>query len=567
MQRHYSLSGHFLILAGLYLTLLPTPKRRMFSWAVLLVIAALIHPYLLVMLFVLWGADCVDRLIRSHLQIKIFLSLVLEGLVILVSVSLACWQVGYFSIGTGIISLGYGEYRMNLLSVLDSQGFSHLLPGIPKNGNGFEGFNYLGLGVILLGCSILFYALPTSFTKITRLIFQALQKWPALLFATLLLTVFAITHLVSIASFEYVIDLPTVFIERANIFRASGRMFWPVYYLLIFAILYLVIRFFSARVTIFLLTLAFLIQFIDTSKVWLDFRAKNSISPSAMWPTSMVDPFWNTAALNYQKVRVLMPGNSEPHWQEIAGYASTYDMPTDAVYLGRIGSAALERANQKAKTAMLTGRYDPNALYFIEENTLSVDGQNPLMYVNTQKDLLARVNGFTILAPNWKTCIDCAPVTSEIAAQDPLMVFGKRAIFGRDIFQSKLYLGEGWSGPEDAGVWSDGKESTLTIPIQSGQIRQIEIEAFPFIHPLHVDQTFEVQINGVPISTVTLNGSSNARFTLDIPQKLLAQLPAGRQLLTLQFHFLNPVSPKQLGLGSDVRMLGFQIRAMTITQK
>jgi len=567
MQGHYSLSGHFLILAALYLVLMPSSRRRTVYWTVLLVIAALIHPYLLVMVGALWCADCVDRLIQTGWSVKclwLFLSLLLEGAIIFSLVFLAGWQAGYFAASSDLISSGYGEYRMNVLSIIDPHGFSYLLPDLAKNGNSFEGFNYLGLGVILLGCSILFYALPTSFTKCTQLIFRGIGKWPALALGLLCLTAFAITHLVGIGSFEYILNLPQSIINIANHFRASGRMFWPAYYLLILTILYFVIRLFSTRVTIILLTLAVLIQYIDTSKMWLDLRAKYSAPPSTAWPSPITDSFWQAASLQYKQVRVLMPSNSEQHWQEIASYASAHQMPTDATYLARVSNSALKKAEQTAKTAILTGNYDLQTLYFIVGPTLSANDQQPLIYVNAQKDLLARVDGFAVLAPNWKTCVACPAVTSEITAQDPSMVFGQRVIFGRDVFQTKLYLGDGWSAPEDAGVWSEGLDSTLTVPVKNGRIQKIMIEAFPMIHPLHIEQAFEVKMNGMPVSTVTLSGSSNAQFIIEIPEKLRAQLPRSRQLLTLQFHFLNPVRPIDLGLGDDTRRLGFQLRAMTI---
>lgn len=567
MQGHYSLSGHFLILAALYLSLMPSLKRPILYWALLLTIGALVHPYILVMLMSLWGANLVDRFIRARLSLSLLPSLFIETLLILALVLLTCWQIGYFSIGPGIISQGYGDYRMNVLSIIDPQGFSYVLGNIPKNGNGFEGFNYLGLGIIFLACAVLLYGLLTNPTKLFGLVFRVIAKWPVLFIACLCLTVFAITHIVSIGSYEYLVDLPTVVINATNLFRASGRMFWPVYYLLILASLYLALRLFNARVIIILLGIALLIQYVDGSKVWLRLRAQYSVPASASWPSPMTNEFWGAASSMYRQVRVLMPGNSEPHWQEIASYASVHHLPTDAVYLGRIGSLALQGAVQNAKTAMITGRYDPNTLYFIVGSALSIEGRRPLLYANAQKDLVAHIDGFTILAPNWKSSANYTPVNLEIKADDPLMPFDQRILFGHDYFQTQLYLGDGWSRPEVPGVWSEGGSSTLTIPVKNGQIRQLLVEAFPMIHPLHTVQTFDVKVNGVTVKTVTLSGESNGRFTIDIPENLAAQLPNGRQLLSLQFDFLNPVSPRKLGLGEDVRMLGFQLRAMTIIAK
>ena len=564
MQGHYSLSGHFLILAALYLALMPSLQRRIIYWAVLLVMAALIHPYLLVMVGALWCADCLDRLIHAGWSLKclwFFLSLFLEGTIIFGLVFFACWQAGYFAVISDLISSGYGEYRMNVLSIIDPQGTSYLLPDLAKNGNSFEGFNYLGLGVILLGCSILFYALPTSFAKCTQLIFRGIGKWPALALGLLCLTAFAITHLVGIGSFEYNISLPQSIINIANHFRASGRMFWPAYYFMILTILYFVIRLFSTRVAIILLTLALLIQYIDASKMWLDLRAKYSAPPSTAWPHSMTDSFWNRAGLQYKKVRWIMPGNRSENWQAIASYAATHGMATDAVYLARTNTIALSDAQKKARETLLSGNYEADSLYFLDESILPQAALN----FDSQRDLFAKIDGFYIIAPRWK-CSTCQAEKGEMNIANFLpapLALGERLVFKKNR-PGLEYLGGGWSLQEDWGTWSDGAKAMIILPVNSALAKTILIEARPLLYAAHHQQVIQASINGVTANKVTLTVNAPTQFAIAIPLAVQEQLRSKTKLMILKLQFPDAVRPMDIGMGEDSRILAIGLISLVV---
>lgn len=66
------------------------------------------------------------------------------------------WGAGYFMLKAGVQSGGFGFYRMNLLSLLDSNGvWSQLLPDLPNMPGDYEGFSFLGIGLILLAAAAL----------------------------------------------------------------------------------------------------------------------------------------------------------------------------------------------------------------------------------------------------------------------------------------------------------------------------------------------------------------------------------------------------------------------------
>ena len=95
---HLSLGGHFFILAALYLVFHPRLERRRLAWALLLAATALVNPYLLAMVALLWLADLVGKSVRRKLPIR---EGTIELTVILSVIGIVCWQAGYFSVGAG----------------------------------------------------------------------------------------------------------------------------------------------------------------------------------------------------------------------------------------------------------------------------------------------------------------------------------------------------------------------------------------------------------------------------------------------------------------------------------
>ena len=66
------------------------------------------------------------------------------------------------------------------------------------------------------------------------------------------------------------------------------------------------------------------------------------------WDISMKHPFWKEAAQRYDKVRWVKPTNIPPKWIDIASYAATNKMGTDAVYLARVSVDAVVKAQEEA---------------------------------------------------------------------------------------------------------------------------------------------------------------------------------------------------------------------------
>jgi hypothetical protein len=115
----------------------------------------------------------------------------------------------------------------------------------------------------------------------------------------------------------------------------------------------------------------------------------------------------------------------------------------------------------------------------------------------------------------------------------------------------------GWSDPEPWGVWSDGAEAMLQFDPPEG-VEAVEIELSPFVpdqaHPLEMTLCPRA---GSPLESASFEFHSGEAVVIEVP------VPPGGGTVELLFRFPQRVSPHQLGLGDDQRLLGVGLRRLT----
>lgn len=545
MGGHLSLSGHFLILAALYLALRPGLQKRRLAWGVLLAATALVHAYLLAMVALIWLADLASQAIKGRLSRR-DAWIELGGLFLLVA--FCCWQAGYFSVGGGTVAGGFGLYRLNVMSLVNPSGWSYTLRDMPQGPGDYEGFNYLGLGVLLLAiCAGV--ALLQGNTGLAN----AVRHRRLLLLALIGLTLFALTNKLGIGMQNMHYWLPKPLELLANVFRAAGRMFWPVFYAIVFTVIFLVIRGNKPRAAACLLAIALLVQILDTRAGWAGLRQSRMMPAASSWPTSMNDPFWASAASHYSKVRTLLPQNQPENWLLTSQYALKHGLETDGVYLGRMGTREIEQAQRRAAQMLASGEYAADSLYILDPGAALQAAKT----VNRQTDLLTRIDGLVVLAPGWKSCAQCPPLADETL--DVQVKIGERQVFSR----INAMLADGWGRVEDWGTWSEGTEAEIVLRI-APEARVLSIDAAAFVQPpLHTRQRVDVSINGVAaLSTQFTRLQDN---TLELPLTPAIRETMGADgALRVHFHLPDAISPKALGLGRDERVMALGLKSLIV---
>ena len=396
LHGHFSLVGHFLILAALYLCFRPNKGRRAGLWSLLITTSALVHGYIFAMVILLWLADLLAALSSNERTLR---STAGEVLVVVLCAFLACWTAGYFSVGYSSSPEGFGLFRMNLLSIIDSSGWSHILRDLPEGPGDYEGFNYLGLGVIIASL----FALPVLPAQVGG-ISSSIKRHPALALVLLVLIAFSASNSIGVGTWNFFLPIPEVLLHAATAFRSSGRMFWPAFYVLVFGVIVVIVRGYDRWTAAALLAIALVAQIIDTSAGWLPISEKLMVEQASEWPTQLRAKFWSQAASKYQNIRRAPPGNARPNWISIADYAGRNRLATDAVYLARVGEAGLTAAQWNSEQAINTGKYDQDSLYILDNEKV----HTALLHIDQGSDLFAQIDGLFVVAPGWKKCADCS---------------------------------------------------------------------------------------------------------------------------------------------------------------
>ncbi len=387
---HFALGAHFLLLIALYLCLTrAAPALRLAQWMALILIASLIHSYLLPMVAGFWAADWLARAVYRERRGAL---LAVEAIAAPGAGIIGLWLAGFFALqgGFGGTWGGYGRMQLDLLAPFDPPPWGAVLPDLPGPDHWETGHSYAGLGALLalaLG-AIAYLRRPWPWLR---------ARWPLLLGVGAMLAV-AISPNVSIGGRSVtLLAIPDDILRYLDALRASERFLWPFAYTLLFAAVAAIIRGFGARRAGVILALLVVVQFADMQPGFARLARYFPVGP-AVAPLRLQDPFWAEAARRYERVRLTPTGMQAKHWEEIAVYAATGGLTTDAVYLARLDPAKVEALNARILADLAGGRFEPGTFYALgDARTLEA----ALAGADPARDLIARHDGIWVLAPGW----------------------------------------------------------------------------------------------------------------------------------------------------------------------
>jgi hypothetical protein len=450
MTFHFGLTAHWVLLISLYLFFRERFSLR--SWVLLGVIATLIQPYLALMVSAVFLFDQIARPrfvrnVSSYLAAIIF----------------AAWQSGLFVFGASNIgSDGFGVFSTNGLSLVDP-GFpdfsrvpwSGVVPNLWENVGQYEGFAFLGVGVITLSVLVLVhYAITTRtfksgwpvFLPAPFLIYLAFQRdaFSALIFLqsmvlalclvyiqrysvcnkqktikalifSLLLVVFALSNTLFIGDrFNLQVDIPSWLLDLTAIARTSGRFIWIPMYLVVTLVVVAVVKIFPRYVASLFLVSALIFQVDDSSNASMFTRdVFRRTGPENTLPSDL----WNSLGSRYSSVE-FVPAVHKPRlfdsnpdflntsgwlWRDIGVLGQKHDWSLNSFYFGRNPESAFDAENQVLRDRLAKGEYDPEVLYIF----IGSDEWELAKSTLNSGDLLGTLDGVPVIAPALDDCIDC----------------------------------------------------------------------------------------------------------------------------------------------------------------
>ena len=228
---------------------------------------------------------------------------------------------------------------MNMLGPFSSNGWATLLPinvPDPTEGQAWEGFNYQGLGIlILLGISA-YFGICRKPNERGSFSFP----YKAAIIIVLISYLLALSTTITFSSIVFKPYVPSIVIHILSAFRASGRLFWVGgYWLIIIGIISLPF-FLNFKRAAYLLGALLVIQIVDVNGVGLAIRNKISTIQRTAIQSEAITP----NPERYDELVVLPPWQCNTkktagggnNYEYLGFFAADYNMSTNNFYAARI---------------------------------------------------------------------------------------------------------------------------------------------------------------------------------------------------------------------------------------
>ena len=349
---HANLTAHWLILWGLWLFVDRDRARRWWQWLVLIALAGLIHSYLLLMVLAFWGSAVLREGVLGGDRRGAAASI---AAMLGIGMALAA----YHGLNNSPVSTGtYGSFPMALDALWNPvvSTNSVFLPASMYSPNqGFEGFQYLGAGLLLLVALAALGAVGRA-PRRDGLVWLA----PALAVLTLL----ACSDVLVWQDRRLLFARPPQdMIDALDLVRASGRLFWPVAYTLVYAALVACFRWRRAGLA---LTAALVLQVADMAPMMAAVRGATARAAEGETFRRTGDPRWTTLIARAAAVEVEPPEafRDAQLLEEVGWRAMLACRPMRFMYVARVSRSAAARLAAERR-AFLAGRVPADRLVLL----------------------------------------------------------------------------------------------------------------------------------------------------------------------------------------------------------
>jgi len=560
LQWHYALAGQWVLLFALYLGLTQEIDKARWSWLFLIILSSLINVYYLGVVSVVYS---LLRIFNLKFEKESFFKLAKDFFIFVIPLLLTFYVVGYFEISPpDILGLGYGVHKMNILSMFDSasinNSWSWFMPDIKlSRGEELEGFNYLGLGQIMM--MLLAFTLFLNKNYETKLFcIKKNKKIKIFLITSLFLTFWALSNKIAFGSYTLVeIPLNKHAYGLLSILKGTGRIFYIVNYLLVIISILIIFQCFSKKNSLLIIILFFIIQIADTSAGIIKHRI-NIFTPTAT-EIRLKDPIWGDLFKKYKVLKTTYAKNYTHLFWHFSYFMEKYNIKKTNV-------VAFARSTRKASAESRYYTYDNFRKKKLELNTIYLI--NDVGHLKHLKYLLKDENvgffyrdGIWAMVRNEKERMSDEDMEAfKIAKPKLLKINEKKSLYYED---SDNYYGFGWSHNfKKLGIWSEGPVSTLFFRTEKnyGDLK-LEVSCRPYITKKNKIFELDVYVNNEFNQNIKLSRKNqDEKIEILINKKLIKN-----NEVKIDFNFKNPVSPYEVLENPDGRKLGILLKNIEIT--
>lgn len=352
---HTALSSQWILVLSIWgsLATLDSVHRRWFAInCLVLFLASGLNPYLALLVLI---STSVITLVHGWTAYPFQIAMRIGFLLIVVVVGLKLFG---FADAAGVSTGGYGIYSMNMLGPIDSNGRAALF-GLDvvdiTGGQAFEGYNYLGFGLLAL-CALLFISFLNYKAEFSRFPFVAVFLVIAVCYLLALSTKITLSgHSVDIPVPQWIGFL----LER---FRGSGRLFWMAGFWIIVASMSAALLRWGQYKGAVLLTFVVIVQIIDVRTIAHDVRSSIDSGKALSLNVSTEQPVSGIYVFPaFQCDHEGTPGGVR-NYEMIGRFAAAHRIPTNNFYAARTTD---EQFTFHCNIAQRLANPDNNALYLL----------------------------------------------------------------------------------------------------------------------------------------------------------------------------------------------------------
>ena len=537
---HISLGAHWLILWAIYLQIKYTPSQSRNKWTYLIVLSFFVNINIS-FIIVLYLYFYLSFLFLVK-KIKLF-SLLYLYIYFLILIITSLWLSGFFSINMmNLPDFGYGHYKSNLLSLIDSKGgingfgwstiffdFKHML-------GEEEGFSYLGISVYL----ILLYSLFHS--KIKK---DLIRSYFFYILIALFFLLLALTNKINFGEHLIInVTLNKYFFGLFSILRSSGRFIWiPAYLILIFTFIsyYDVTK--NKKTSTIILMILLSVQLFDQSNALLNLRSSFKSETENNFNSS----FWKQISKNYPLYRTSFI-LSDSKGVEANGKIIVHGnfKGTNINYLSRIDRKNLAESRYSNYKKIYEKKLDIDSIYWIHPNHIINIFS---LYKDNKNYKIFTLNDSYYLLKN-KDNLD-SMVTEDLYVSNieyPKIILNKRL----KAQNNKSFFGMGWL--YSSSFWSDGPMSSILFGKSNG-VKKLILVTDIFNYNEQTINNFEFYLNDKLLSNIVFRYESNS---------YILEIPLNNRILKDANHLLiknnNKLTRSDITVYPDPRLLGFKIK-------
>ena len=547
ISQHSALVGHWLILFTLYLLITDDEFKKRKKWFFLIIISSLIQLYFTYIILISFVIFLLNKFYKKK---KIYFIDLFFIIFTFFSLYLVMLFVGYFEIRLiDGIGGGYGDYKLNVLSILDpgyhSNFWSTIMPDIKLSAlEENEGFNYFGLGSLILISITLFF----FFKNKSKIYF--IKKKIIFIIYSIILTALALTNKISIGDLQILnLEINKYIFASLSFFRASGRIFWPVYYLILIFSFFFLYKNLSQKKSIFIIIICLLIQLID-------------ISGAIKKHSDRISQFKinNSEELNYlfKKKKNLISVNNfnnNPNFSQLSFFSERFGIKkTNVINLSRFNREKLAEKRYEIYKNLYNKKIDRDSIYIID----SLSHLRNLQKIFKDNMYFYQVDKFWVMVDPENKLINknsLSPIDFKIIIPNYNYEFS--------ILSEDNFLGLGWSHNNiKGGIWSDGYIASLLMNVQNLNKSLIfEISCEPYLNNKHQKQNIEIFYNNILIKKINFdfNKKSSNLIKFELKKELITD-----NNIELKFFFKNPGSPSHYNESPDSKKLGISIKNLII---